>query len=280
MPGTAELVAERLRDPAEIARARVFPYQLLVAHAMVGDTLPGCIREALRDAMEIAIANVPAIEGQVYVLPDVSGSMQSPVTGFRKGATSKVRCVDVAALIAAALVRQNPRAQVIPFEHDVVPIELDPRDGVLANAAKLAAIGGGGTNCSAPLRLLNQRRAEGDLVVYVSDNESWVDSVPWPAARPAGLPAGAPWPQPALAAQWANRGTATMQEWAVFRARNPRAKLVCIDIQPYGTTQARERSDVLNVGGFSDAVFDVLAAFARGGLEADHWVGVIEGVGL
>ena len=71
-----------------------------------------------------------------------------------------------------------------------------------------------------------------------------------------------------------------MREWEAFRARNPRAKLVCIDVQPYRTTQAQERADVLNVGGFSDAVFDVLAAFAQGGLTADHWVGVIEQVQL
>jgi 60 kDa SS-A/Ro ribonucleoprotein len=37
---------------------------------------------------------------------------------------------------------------------------------------------------------------------------------------------------------------------------------------------------VLNVGGFSDAVFDLLAAFAQGGLAADHWVSVIEAIQL
>jgi 60 kDa SS-A/Ro ribonucleoprotein len=83
-----------------------------------------------------------------------------------------------------------------------------------------------------------------------------------------------------VAAAWANRGTATLREWERFKARNPAAKLVCIDIQAYGTVQAQERPDVLNVGGFSDAVFDVIAAFARGGLNADHWVGVIEEVRL
>lgn len=29
-----------------------------------------------------------------------------------------------------------------------------------------------------------------------------------------------------------------------------RPKLVCIDIQHYGTTQAPERADILNIGGF------------------------------
>ena len=33
------------------------------------------VRDALQDAMELAIANVPSIEGRVVVCPDVSGSM-------------------------------------------------------------------------------------------------------------------------------------------------------------------------------------------------------------
>ena len=38
-------------------------------------------------------------------------------------------------------------------------------------------------------------------------------------------------------------------------------KLVCIDIQHYGTTQAPERDDILNIGGFSDAVFQVVTSY-------------------
>jgi 60 kDa SS-A/Ro ribonucleoprotein len=255
-PGLAELVARRLADPEQVKKARVFPYQLMVAYANADARVPAEVRDALQDAMEVAIANVPEVSGKVYVCPDVSGSMRSPVTGLRKGATSAVRCVDVAALVAAAVLRRNPRAEVLPFEHEVVKgLGLNPRDSVMTNAQKLAAVGGGGTDCSAPLRLLNERKAAGDLVLYVSDNESWVD---------AG----------------AGRGTATMQEWSAFKRRNPGARLVCVDVQPYGTVQAAEASDILNVGGFSDQVFDVVADFAAGRLNPDHWVGVIEQVAL
>jgi 60 kDa SS-A/Ro ribonucleoprotein len=64
-----------------------------------------------------------------------------------------------------------------------------------------------------------------------------------------------------------------MQEWVKLKRRNPQAKLACIDIQPYGTTQAMGRPDILNVGGFSDAVFDTIARFATG--EASDWVGIV-----
>jgi 60 kDa SS-A/Ro ribonucleoprotein len=33
---------------------------------------------------------------------------------------------------------------------------------------------------------------------------------------------------------------------------------------------------VLNVGGFSDAVFDLVSLFAKGELGADHFVGAIQ----
>ena len=55
---------------------------------------------------------------------------------------------------------------------------------------------------------------------------------------------------------------------------------MCIDIQPHATTQAAERADILNVGGFSDAVFEMIANFAEGRMGAGHWVGEIEAVTL
>ena len=249
--GLVRDVAEKLRDAGQIGKARVFPYQLMAAFMNVGADVPHEITEALQDAMEIALRNVPEIPGKVYVFPDVSGSMKSPVTGVRKGATTAVKCADVAALIAAAVLRKNPRAEVIPFETDVVPLKLNSRDSVMTNAAKLASVGGGGTNCSAPLKLLNSRKAAGDVVIYVSDYESWVDAK-------------------------AGRGTATMEQWNVFKGRNPQAKLVCIYLAPNQTTQAAEAADILNVGGFSDQVFEVVSQFADGTLHAAHWVGVIE----
>jgi 60 kDa SS-A/Ro ribonucleoprotein len=255
--GMAEVVAARLRDPEAIRRARVFPYQLFTAYTQTGPAVPAVVRDALQDAMEVAIGNVPAVEGRVVVCPDVSGSMASPVTGHRRGATTAVRCIDVAALVAAAVLRKNPGAEVLPFEDRVVDVRLNGRDAVMTNAATLARIGGGGTTCSAPLALLNRRKAAVDLVLFVSDNQSWVD---------AGLP---------------YQGTAMMQEWGRLKARCPQARLVCLDVQPYATAQAAPgREDVLQVGGFSDRVFDVVAAFARDGLRAGHWVEAIEATPL
>ena len=255
-------IGGRLRDREAISKARVFPYQLMVAFSQVGADVPAEVRDALQDAMEIATENVSDLAGGrgVYVFPDISGSMHSPITGVRKGATTAVRCVDVAALVAATVLRTSRRAEVLPFESKVVNVALNPRDSIMTNAKVLSSLPCGGTNCSAPLAELNRRNAMGDLLIYVSDNESWVDSPHY--------------------GRFGGGRTETMNQWAIFKTRNPGAKLVCIDVQPYATTQAVERPDILNIGGFGDRVFDVIAEFSKGTLNTRHWVGVIEAVAL
>ena len=183
LPGMVEAIAAKLREPQAVAKARVMPYQLMSAFKATSEGVPSAIRDALQDAMELAITNVPSFDGRVVVCPDVSGSMSSPVTGHRGSATSSVRCIDVAALVGAAVLRKNASARVLPFEQAVVSLSLNVRDSVMTNAQALAAIGGGGTNCSAPLALLNKERATVDLVILVSDNESWVDANRRGAAR-------------------------------------------------------------------------------------------------
>jgi 60 kDa SS-A/Ro ribonucleoprotein len=249
--GVTDAVAARLADPDAIAKVRPMPYQLMVALGQVGEGVPLKVQAALEDALEQSLVRVPLVPGSVVVCPDASGSMGSPATGYRKGASSKVRCIDVAALVAAAVLRTNREARVLPFEQKVVKLKLDANARVAVNAAKLAAVGGGGTNVSAPLAMLNADRAKVDLVVIVSDNESWVDATRYGA-------------------------TSTMREWDKLKRRNPGAKLVCVDIQPHGTTQAQARADILNVGGFSDAVFDTIARFANG--ETRDWVEIIKQV--
>ncbi|MCE9597194.1 MAG: RNA-binding protein [Spirochaetia bacterium] len=248
-----ELIARKLRDPELIGRSHAMPYQMLVAFVNSDSHVPETIRSSLEVALEIATSNVPVMEAQTYVCPDVSGSMMSPVTGYRKTA-SVVRCVDVAALIAAAFIRGNPDACVLPFDDQIRAIRLNPRDTIMTNASQLAKLGGGGTNISLPLVRMNSIRAKASLVVIVSDNQSWVDS--------------------------GKEGTRLMAEWATFRRRNPGARLVCLDIQPNGNTQAREREDILNVGGFSDQVFDVIRDFVQGRSHSEHWVGEIKRIAL
>ena len=195
-----KMVTEKLRDKAAIRRALVLPYQLLTAYQATSEQMPSEIREALQDAMETAVQNVPAIRGKVVVCPDVSGSMHSPATGYRGSATSRTRCIDIAALVSAAMLRTNPKARVIPFERITVNVQLNPRDSIMTNAQKLANIGGGGTACSAPLAMLNREKADVDFGRHRVRQESWADR-----------------------GQWGGK-TGLMKEWDILKQRLPRSQ--------------------------------------------------------
>ena len=243
-----EHVVTTLRDREAIQRGHAFPYQIMTTLKHLDVDVPRAIRASLHDALEASVDRVPHLPGKVYVAVDVSSSMQSPVTGSSRGNTSVVKCLDVAALFAAAILRQNPSAELIPFHDRVVPFAADATDPVFRTAERLAALPSGGTDCSRVLAHLNACKARGDFVIYVSDDQSWCGT------RGVG------------------GSTGMLTEWRRFKVANREAKLVCIDLQPYATVQALEGGDVLHVGGFSDQVFEVLRAVAEGGLAPDRWV--------
>jgi 60 kDa SS-A/Ro ribonucleoprotein len=255
------MVADRLADAEQVRNAKVFPYQLYVAYQNAVN-VPMEVREALQDAMEIATENISEINGQVVILPDISGSMSAPITGQRGSATTTVTCRDMAALISAAIARKNPRSsRILPFSDRAhTEFSYNPRDSVMTIASKLAQLPAGGTDCSAPMKQLNDENVSPDLIIYVSDNQSWVDS-----SGHYGVGGRAP---------------QTMEQFEKLKKRNPKAKLVMLDGAPGNSTQAAERKDILNIGGFSDDVFEIISEFAKGRLGADHWVGEIERISL
>lgn len=245
-----EKVAARLRNKELILKSKVFPYQIFAAYMSTGDDLPSEIRNALHDAMEIAVQNVPNINSyRPVVALDVSGSMSSSITGYnRTGVYSKITCRDVAALFAASTARINSSTKILAFDTGVrTDIKIDPRDSILTNTKQLSC-NGGGTDCSVVLAYLNSNKIKSDLVIYASDNESWIDT------------------------GYGER-TGMLTEWNKFKKNNPNAKLVCIDIQPNTTTQVKTRKDILNVAGFNDKVFQVIDQFVNHG---SGWVAEIE----
>lgn len=250
---TDKAIVAELAAKLRVPDATAMPYQLLATYTHVTDC-PRPIVDALHDAVEQSVANCPALPENTHVFVDVSGSMSNPITGHRPGATTKIRCVDVAALFATTILRRQPAAHVVAFDTALHPSRLEPRDTILTNAKRLAALGGGGTNCSLPMIDLALQTTPVDLVIYVSDNESWADS------------------------QF-GRGTATAQAWEHVKTRCPRAKLVCIDLTPTSTTQARTGGDTINIGGFNDAVFRLIADFA-GEWGADAWMKRIDSIAL
>jgi 60 kDa SS-A/Ro ribonucleoprotein len=260
-------IAALLADAETIGKVKVFPYQLLSAFLATNADrdVPLAIKNALQDALELSLDNVPEIPGQTVVIVDVSGSMSSAATGYRKGATSVVRCVDVAALLASALVRKNPGTIVVPVDTEVRPLTLNPRDSVATNTKALAALCGGGTALGLAFDWLTEQNIKADTVVVVSDNESWADRASYTGRYAYG---------PSVAA---TKMTTALSAWRRATG-STKARVILNDITPSNNTQLKDGDLIYNVGGFSDEIFNVISAVARGEQHAGHWAGRISAI--
>ncbi|MFN7362711.1 MAG: vWA domain-containing protein, partial [Pirellulaceae bacterium] len=258
-----DVVAERIGDKLEVERSRQFPYQYFAAYLHSREKAPKQIQQSLERAVEFACRNVPKLKAPLLIGLDVSGSMGSPVTGRRRiGSTSQMRCVDVAALIAAAILRSNPGSIVIPFDTQAYRADWGASTSIMKLAEKLARFGGGGTNCALPVEAALEWHGRNRFagVVIVSDNESWVG-------------------------EECEGETGLIHAWNAFAAKQRQLfgeevhpKMVCIDLQPNTTTQACDRQDIMNIGGFSDAVFSTIGQFF--GVSPMHWVDEVEAIEL
>lgn len=248
--GATDMVAKKLEDKVAIKKQNAFPYQLMTTYQNT-TAVPNRVKEALENALETATENVPNL-GRVAVCVDVSGSMSHSVTGTRLGSTSVTRCVDVASLVGSSLLRTATDATVVPFDTAVRSLYLSKRDSVLTNAKKLA-MNGGGTDCWVALKHLIDTNWVGDVVVMVSDNQSWVS-----------------YDSPSQSVRF-------KQAWLTLKARNPKCKFILLDITPNSNSQMYEDKSVLHIGGFSDQVFSVMNNFVNGD---GNFLNVIEGVAL
>lgn len=248
-PQMVSMIAERLADREQILKARAFPYQLMTAMLNIGEEVPCEIRAALEKAMEVALENVPAIDGELVLAIDVSGSMGDPVTGRQAGASSKVSCLDAAALIGAALRAKNRSAKILAFEYGCREVVVPQDCKVMTIAQKIKAYHGGGTNCGSVIQYMLDHGIKVNNLILVSDNESWADGY-----------------RSDLSTLWAK----------YKRECAPEARMINLDITPNQYSVNEKRADTLMVGGFSDDVFAVMKAFLAGDADQVDAVKAVE----
>ncbi len=259
---TVDYVAEQLRDGDKVRLSRQFPYALFVALLTIDQPrdrwnyqeretveVPFKVKEALVDALDESLRNVPELPGQLVVGIDTSGSMHSHL-----GDRSVARYIDVSALFGAAALRANPESKILPFDNQVNKVRLSHRDSVATIAEALAKSGGGGTNVSdvfnVTLKKVKQdKKFRPDAIILISDMQTWVEG--------EGIQCWG-------GAYYGRRGTAANELFAeIKRACGGKTKLVCWNVDAGQTTQA-VGDGVLNIGGFSEALWKTVSSFLKG----------------
>jgi len=103
---TVDAVIDKITDPAEVAKARLFPYQVWAAYTHApSDNW----KRALGETLELTIQNIPALDSTLVVI-DTSASMRTSVSG-----RSTMSRVEVAAVMAMATAKRARDVDVVIF---------------------------------------------------------------------------------------------------------------------------------------------------------------------
>ena len=176
--------------------------------------------KALDRATEIALSNVPRLEGRTLVVVDESSSM-----------TWGESVIDVAALFAAVVLKANPDTDLMMFSDDARYVSVN-RDGTLLSiqqqiTSRTVSLG---TNFHS---IFYRANGAYDRIVILSDMQGW------------------------MASGFAIGGAPT-EMFADYRERTGADPHVySFDLQGYGTLMFPERK-VYGLSGFSEKVFDVM----------------------
>jgi len=249
---TLQTALARLTDPAAVAASKQLPFRFLAAYREVkamDHGLAPLVLEALEAAAAAAVANVQGFgaETKVLVACDVSGSMQTPVS-----ANSSIQNYDVGLLLAMLLQSRCKHVLAGMFGDTWLPVTL-PRTSVLSNVMELHAREGEvgySTNGHKVLEWLIAHREPLDKVFFFTDCQLWDTT-------------------------GADKSFA--HRWNDYKRIAPNANLYVFDLAGHGTTPiSLVREDVTLIAGWSDKVFDVLAACETG----ESAVQVVESVEL
>lgn len=174
---------------------KVLPFQIFQAYKMTPQNMVS-VRDALVDAVEKSVANVPVVGEAVWMVGDVSGSMQNKV------GESDMSMLSTSAQLAATAIKSQllagKRVAFTAFATRALTMEFSRHDTILSIAEKIERLSnqlGGSTNLnsalaeySAVVRMLGQKP---DAFMVFSDmqvNDRGMFADGWQSVKPANLP--------------------------------------------------------------------------------------------
>lgn len=234
IPEAIEYVYSTLIDEKKISK-KILPFALYSTIQNIAE-LPSAIQNAVRHAYIKTFDNVPIIEGNTAVFVDISGSMTAAALGA--ASDNPLTCQTVAAYFASAIKHKNfDKTDVYLFDTVVQSAKSFDRELPLALVNDISQRYGGGTSISSCFEFLTRNGKTYDNIFIISDNESWVDFY--------------------IRSSSVYTNTRSTNLWDAYKNKNPNSKLVLWDIAPNTHTQVKTQKDVLNIGGFTDSVFDL-----------------------
>lgn len=222
-----------------IKKANILPFRYYSAYNKLKENpnFTSRIMLAIDEAMKSSIKNIEQLKGKTLIALDVSGSMGSPISR-----NSEIHCCDIGAVIACIANEICEDSLVLTFDNDVKKFILPRKSSLLKNIESVS-FSYGGTNCSAPIRYIVDKKIKVDRIIMISDNEcnsSYARSYLYP--------------------------TNTQTVLNKYKKEiNKEVYTHLIDLQGYGTTDINSKDYKVNfIAGWSENIFKFINYFENG----------------
>lgn len=153
-------VAKTLADPENVAESRQLPMRFLSAYRAVSNS--NFFGQALEDALEASLQNVPSLSGKTLILVDRSGSMF-----WNQSERSDLNFADSAALFGSALAVRAENATLVEFGSLSREVKFKKSDSVLKMIERFGDLGGTSTSAAVARHFNNH-----DRVIILTDEQA------------------------------------------------------------------------------------------------------------
>lgn len=152
----------QLKDETAIRKSMVFPYQIYSAYKNM-EYHNSLVVLGLEKAFQIAIKNMPELEGDTVILLDISGSMTSPIS-YRSNITIR----EAGAVYAACIALASENSDIIRFGTHAAKYDFKKNDNIFDQIAEMDCEGrlGCGTEIEPAYELIDRKY---DRIILISD---------------------------------------------------------------------------------------------------------------
>ena len=220
------------------------------------DSLKRSVLDALEDAIQYSVENIPELEGNVAILVDHSGSCRGDAGGSSAvSAFSQTSTAMIGNLFGSMMAYRQKNVYVGLFGDELIDVPMD-RNMKMLDFNKMSfnkgAYCGGGTEAGIYdfMRKCIDEKKKVDNVVVFSDCQIG-----------SGERSFTPW----YGMKGSDRGQHFHELFKEFKKLNPMCNWIVVNLRQSGGTSVFDKSmRILNISGWSDKIFDVIKSQCRG----------------
>ncbi len=177
----ADYIAETIRNPEAIRKARVHPLTLLMAQKTYagGKGLKGKLEwtpvtsviDALDDAFYAAFKNVEPTGARIMLALDVSGSMRQPISG------AAIMASEASAAMALVTAAVEKHVHIVGFSTGLIPLAISARQRLDDVLRTMQGHTFGATDCAQPMLYAFDKGLKIDTFVVYTDSETYFGQI-------------------------------------------------------------------------------------------------------